>query len=114
MNSLYWLADKQMTRLRPYFFKSHARPWVDDLRVLGCIDLVNLTGLRWCNAPRARSRRKTLYNRWKQLGERDVLLRMMEGVLAAKPIQKIVMINVPHLKVRRIAHPVGKRFVSDV
>jgi hypothetical protein len=84
MNDLYWLTDKQMTRLRPYSFKSHGMPWVDDLRVLGGIDLVNLTGLRWCDETRTRSRRKTLDNRRRQSDERNVLLRTMEGAFGSR------------------------------
>lgn len=34
MSDLYWLTDEQMTRLSPYFPKSHGRPRVDDRRVL--------------------------------------------------------------------------------
>lgn len=34
MSDLFWLTDKQMARLKPYFPKSHGKPWVDDHRVL--------------------------------------------------------------------------------
>ena len=30
MSDLYWLTDEQMTRLKPFFPKSHGRPRVDD------------------------------------------------------------------------------------
>jgi len=40
-----------MTRLRPYFPKSHGKPRVDDRRVLSGIVFVNRNGLRWRDAP---------------------------------------------------------------
>lgn len=52
MSDLYWLADEQMTRLRPYFAESPGRPRVDDRRVLRDIVLVNHNGLRWRDAPK--------------------------------------------------------------
>ncbi|RKS42944.1 hypothetical protein BDE18_3873 [Paracoccus pantotrophus] len=35
MSDLYWLTDEQMTKLAPFFPKSHGKPRVDDKRVLG-------------------------------------------------------------------------------
>lgn len=34
MSVLFWLTDKQMERLRPFFPKSHGHPQVDDRRIL--------------------------------------------------------------------------------
>src|SRR3546814_4018511 len=88
---LYWLTDEQMTRLQPYFPKSHGKPRVDDRRVLSGIVFVNRNGLRWRDAPSAYGPHKTLYNRWKRWGERGVFLRMMEGLAAASADPKTVM-----------------------
>ena len=52
-----------MTRLRPYFPKSHGVPRVDDRRVLSGIIFINRNGLRWCDAPKEYGPPKTLYNR---------------------------------------------------
>jgi transposase len=62
MNNLFWLADGQMERLKPFFRKSHGKPRVDDRRVLGGIIFKNCNGLRWCDAPReyARPRSSTI------------------------------------------------------
>ncbi|VVT29749.1 transposase (fragment) [Sphingomonas aurantiaca] len=66
---------------------------------------------------------KTLYNRWKRWGERGVFFRIMEGLAAASATPKTIMIDATYLKahrtasslrVKRMARPVGKRFVSDV
>ena len=37
MSDLYWLTYEQMTRLQPYFPKSHGKPRVDDRRVLSVL-----------------------------------------------------------------------------
>lgn len=52
MNNLFWLTEAQMARLRPHFPKNHGLPRVDDRRVLIGMILINLNGLRWCDAPR--------------------------------------------------------------
>ncbi|MBM7405247.1 transposase [Sphingomonas sp. JUb134] len=96
---------------------------MDDRRVLSGIVFVNRNGLRWRDAPSAYGPHKTLYNRWKRWGEAGVFTRMMEGLAAAGAEPKTVMIDATYLKahrtasslrVKRMARPVGKRFVSDV
>ncbi len=79
MSDLYLLTDEQMTRLQPYFPKSHGKPRVDDRRVLSGIVFVNRNGLRWCDAPKDYGPHKTLYNRWKRWGEKGIFLQMMEA-----------------------------------
>ena len=51
MSDLFWLNDAQMTRLEPYFPKSHGKPRVDDRRVLSGIIFINRNGLRWRIVP---------------------------------------------------------------
>ncbi len=51
MSNLYWLSEVQMSRLHPFFPKSHGRPRVDDKRVLSGIIFILRNGLRWCNSP---------------------------------------------------------------
>ena len=104
MSDLYWLTDEQMTRLQPYFPKSHGKPRVDDRRVLSGIVFVNRNRLRWCDAPSAYGPHKTLYNRWKRWGERGVFLRMMEGLAAAEAVPKTVMIDATYLKAQILDH----------
>lgn len=50
MSNLYWLSEGQMSRLRPFFPKSHGLPRVDDRRVLSGIIFILRNGLRWCDA----------------------------------------------------------------
>ena len=102
MSDLYWLSDEQMTRLQPYFPKSHGKR-VDDRRVLSGIVFVNRNGLRWCDAPKDCGPHKTLYNRWKRWGEKGIFLQMMEGLAAAGAEPKTVMIDATYLKAHRTA-----------
>ena len=103
MSELFWLTDKQIERLRPFFPKSHGKPRVDDWRVLSGIVFVNRNGLRWRDAPSAYGAHKTLYNRWKRWGERSVFTRMMEGLVAAEAEPKTVMIDATYVKAHRTA-----------
>ena len=103
MSNLFWLTDEQMARLRPFFLKSHGKPRVDDRRVLSGIIFVNRNGLRWRDAPREYGPAKTLYNRWKRWGDMGVFARMMEGLAAASPEPKTIMIDATYLKAHRTA-----------
>ena len=103
MSNLFWLTDEQMARLRPFFPKSHGKPRVDDRRVLSGIIFVNRNGLRWRDAPREYGTAKTLYNRWKRWGDVGVFARMMEGLAAADPEPKTIMIDATYLKAHRTA-----------
>ena len=103
MSDLYWLTDEQMARLQPYFPKSHGKPRVDDRRVLSGIVFVNRNGLRWRDAPAAYGPHKTLYNRWKRWSDAGVFVKMMEGLSAAQPERRTVMIDATYLKAHRTA-----------
>ena len=103
MSNLFWLTDEQMARLRPFFPKSHGKPRVDDRRVLSGIIFVNRNGLRWRDDPREYGPAKTLYNRWKRWGDMGVFARMMEGLAAASPEPKTIMIDATYLKAHRTA-----------
>ena len=107
MSDLYWLTDEQMARLQPYFPKSHGKPRVDDRRVLSGIVFVNRNGLRWRDAPAAYGPHKTLYNRWKRWSDAGVFVRMMEGLSAAQPERRTVMIDATYLKAHRRASSLG-------
>lgn len=69
MSDLYWLTNEQMSRLQPYFPKSHGKPRVHDRRVLSGIVFVNRNRLRWRDAPKEYGPHKTFYNRGKRWGE---------------------------------------------
>ncbi len=106
MSNLFWLTEAQMTRLRPYFPKSHGRPRVDDRRVLSGIIFINRNGLRWCDAPREYGPPKTLYNRWVRWSRMGVFARIMEGLAAESAggtERKTIMIDATYLKAHRTA-----------
>jgi len=52
-----------MTRLPPYFPKSHGKPRIDHRRVLRRVVFVNRNALRWRNALSNYGPHKMLYNR---------------------------------------------------
>jgi transposase len=64
MADSFWLTDKQMERLRPFFPKPRGQVRVDDRRVLSGIIFVNRNGLRWCDAPAAYGLPMALDNGW--------------------------------------------------
>jgi len=103
MSNLFWLTDEQMSRLRPYFPKSHGKPRVDDRRVLSGIIFINRNGLRWSDAPREYGPPKTLYNRWKRWSDMGVFARIMTGLAAEGTDHKTSMIDATYLKAHRAA-----------
>ncbi len=103
MNSLFWLNDEQMARLRPYFPKSHGKPRVDDRRVLSSIIFINRNGLRWSDAPKEYGPPKTLYTRWKRWSDMGVFARIMVGLASEGTDRKTIMIDATYLKPNRTA-----------
>ena len=107
MSDLFWLNDAQMTRLEPYFPKSHGKPGVDDRCVLSGIIFINRTGLRWRDAPAAYGPHKTLYNRWKRWSEKGIFAQMLAGLAGEDHEEKTVMIDATYLKAHRTASSLG-------
>ena len=103
MSNLYWLTNEQMSRLQPYFPKSHGKPRVDDRRVLSGIIFINRNGLRWRDAPREYGPAKTLYNRWKRWSDKGIFVAMMDGLANRGAERKTIMIDATYLKAHRTA-----------
>ena len=103
MSNLYWLSEDQMGRLRPCFPMSRGRARVDDRRVLSGIIFINRNGLRWRDALKEYGPHKTLYNRWKRWSDMGVLGRIMEGLAAKAPDNKMISIDATYLKAHRTA-----------
>jgi len=109
MSDLFWLTDKQMRRIEPYFPLSHGIPRVDDKRVLSGIIFVIRNGLRWRDAPSDYGPHKTIYNRfirWSQLG---VFNRIFAELSAKGPRPERLMIDATHLKAHRTAASLLKK-----
>ena len=107
MSNHFWFADAQMTRLRPFFPKSHGKPRVDDRPVLSGFTAFIRNGLRWCAAPKAYGLQKTLCTRWQRWGEMGVFARMREGLALEAAVPKAVMIGATYLKAHRTALSLG-------
>lgn len=60
MSDQLWLTEAQLARMSPHFPLSHGVPRVDGRRVISGIIHVICNGLRWCGAPEAYGRYKTL------------------------------------------------------
>ena len=107
MSDLFWLTDKQMRRIEPYFPLSRGIPRVDDKRVLSGIIFVIRNGLRWRDAPADYGPHKTIYNRfirWSRLG---VFNRIFAEL--AKDGDGVLMIDATHLKAHRTAASLLKK-----
>ncbi len=107
MSDLYWLSDTQMSKLEPFFPRSHGKPRVDDRRVLSGIIFINRNGLRWRDAPEAYGPHKTLYSRWKRWSEKGIFARMLLELADRGGKTDTLMIDATHLKTHRTASSLG-------
>lgn len=107
MSNLFWLTDDQMTRLKPFFPKSHGKPRVDDKRVLSGIIFINRNGLRWRDAPGEYGPPKTLYNRWVRWSRKGVFARILFELSREGDQTDVLMIDATHLKAHRTACSLG-------
>jgi putative transposase len=109
MSDLFWLSDKQLSRIEPYFPLSHGMPRVDDRRVISGIIFVIRNGLRWRDAPKDYGPHKTIYNRfirWSRLG---VFNRIFAELAGKGPKPERLMIDATHLKAHRTAASLLKK-----
>ena len=109
MSDLFWLSDRQLRRIEPYFPLSHGVKRVDDRRVLSGIIHVIRNGLRWRDASSDYGPHKTLYNRfirWSRLG---VFNRIFEALAARGGKPDRLMIDATHLKAHRTAASLAKK-----
>jgi transposase len=83
-----------MTRLEPFFLKSHGKPRVDDLRVLSGSIYFCRNGLRWRDAPHGVLPGEDPLQLLEALGGKGVFARMMEGQASEATVPKTVMIDV--------------------
>ena len=107
MSDLFWLSDAQMSRLEPFFPKSHGRPRVDEKRVLSGIIFINRNGLRWRDAPLEYGPPKTLYNRWVRWSRKGVFAQILVELACAGDQTDVLMIDATHLKAHRTASSLG-------
>jgi len=75
---LFWLSDRQLAAISPFFARSRGMARVDDRRTVSGIVHVLRWGLEWHDAPAAYGPSKTLYNRfvrWSRAGHFDAIFR---------------------------------------
>lgn len=63
MSDLFLLSPSGMSKIEPFFPKSHGVPRIDDRRVISGIVYVLKHGLQWRDAPSGYGLHKTPYNR---------------------------------------------------
>ena len=103
MTDHFWLSETQISRINPYFPRSHGVPRVDDRKVVSGIIHVIRNGLRWRDAPSVYGPHKTLYNRlvrWSRMGVFDLIFK---SLVAEGDAPDRLMIDATHLKAHRTA-----------
>ncbi len=103
MSDLFLLSPAQMSKIQPFFPKSHGVAWVDDRRVVSGIVYVLKYGLQWKDAPKAYGPHKTLCNRFRRWTEPGVFDRIFSHLAASEGPPDTLMIDATHLKAHRTA-----------
>jgi putative transposase len=103
MSDLFLLSPAQMSKIQPFFPKSHGVARVDDRRVVSGIVYVLKYGLQWKDAPKAYGPHKTLYNRFRRWTELGVFNRIFSHLAASEGPPDTLMIDATHLKAHRTA-----------
>ena len=109
MSDLFWLSDKQLRRIEPYFPLSHGVPRVDNRRVIFGIIFVIRNGLRWRDAPKDYGPHKTIYNRFVRWSRLGVFNRIFAELAAKGQKPERLMIDATHLKAHRTAASLLKK-----
>ena len=113
MSEHFWLSNKQLARIEPYFPLSHGVPRVDDRRVLSGIIHVLKRGLQWRDAPPEYGPHKTLYNRfvrWSRMGVFDRIFKE----LSSQDVPDQLQMDATHLKAHRTAASLLKKGMFPV
>jgi len=103
MSDLFLLSPTQMSKIEPFFPRSHGVPRVDDRRVISGIVYVLKHGLQWRDAPSGYGPHKTLYNRFRRWTEMGVFDRIFSHLAVEDGPPGTLMIDATHLKAHRTA-----------
>ena len=109
MTDLFLLSDQQMSRISPYFPRSHGKPRVDDRRVVSGIIYVIRNGLQWKDAPKDYGPHKTLYNCFVRWSRRGIFETIFAGLAGESSVPEHIMIDSTHLKAHRTAASLRKK-----
>ena len=103
MADIFLLSSSQMSKIEPFFPKSHGVARVDDRRVVSGIIYVLKNGLQWKDAPKTYGPHKTLYNRFRRWTELGIFDRIFSHLTASDEPSETLMIDATHLKAHRTA-----------
>lgn len=103
MSDLFLLSPAQISKIEPFFPKSHGAARVDDRRVISGIVHVLKNGLQWKDAPKGYGPHKTLYNRFRRWSEPGVFDKIFSHLAASDGPPDTFMIDATHLKAHRTA-----------
>ncbi len=104
MSDVFWLNEKQFSRLAPYLpTDTRGKPRVDDLRVISGIVHVLKSGGRWVDAPSVYGPRKTLYNRFVRWAAKGVWTEIFHALASAGGPPAQVLIDSSAVKAHRCA-----------
>jgi transposase len=104
MSDVFWLSEKQFSRLAPLLpTDTRGKPRVDDLRVISGIVHVLKSGGRWVDAPAIYGPRKTLYNRFVRWAAKGVWVDIFHTLAAAGGPPAEVLIDSSAVKAHRCA-----------
>ena len=103
MSDLFLLSPSQMSKIEPFFPRSHGVPRADDRRVISGIVYVLKHGLQWRDAPPGYGPHKTLYNRFRRWTEMGVFDKIFSHLAAEDGPPDTLMIDATHLKAHRTA-----------
>ena len=103
MRDLFWLSEKQMSRMSPFFPLPHGVPRVDDRKVISGIIFVLKNGLRWRDAPVEYGPHKTLYNRFIRWSKMGIFNNIFSHLTIEGGPPNTLMIDATHLKAHRTA-----------
>ena len=98
MSDLFLLSSAGMSKVEPFFPKSHGMPRVDGRRVIFGIVCVLKHGLQWRDAPSGYGPHRMLYNRFRRWTEMGVFDRIFRALTAEDGPPDTLMIDTTHLK----------------
>ncbi len=104
MSRLFWLNDKQWSKLEPLLPKYvRGKRHVDDRRVISGIVYVLRSECRWTEAPAEYGPQKTLYNRFIRWANRGIWQGIFATLAASGGPPAEALLDSTHIKVHRSA-----------
>ena len=102
--SLFWLSDKQWSKIEPLLPKDvRGKARVDDRRVISGILHVIKSGCRWCDCPPEYGPATTIYNRFIRWAKRGIWERLFVELAGRGRSTEVQMIDSTHIKAHRSA-----------